>query len=158
MLCGHVMNAGISLEKRSMNIYFHVFLCILIFYALFYMASSVSAGFMRIEHFDWMLPFRHAIAPSLSSSQYLVHVISAEITFFLSGLLFVPVVGSMVWDYSATVTFVHVLICCAVTQEFPLMWQWWLQIGCGLFLMIMCGQTLAYFSCRTVNQRYMSTI
>ncbi|KAG9493040.1 hypothetical protein GDO78_001131 [Eleutherodactylus coqui] len=86
-----------------------------------------------------------------------VHAISAGITFFLSGLLFVPVVGSMVWDYSATVTFVHVIACCAVTQEFPLMWQWWLQIGCGLFVMITCGQTLAYFTCRSSNQRHRLT-
>ncbi|XP_056413229.1 transmembrane protein 244-like isoform X3 [Hyla sarda] len=141
-----------------MNIHFHVFLCVLTFYTLFYMACSVCAGFMRIEDFDWMLPFRHTITPSLSSSQYLVHVISAGITFFLSGLLFVPVVGSMVWDYSATVIFVHVIVCCAVTQEFPLMWQWWVQIGCGLFLMILSGQTLAYFTCRNSSQRHISTI
>ncbi|XP_056413227.1 transmembrane protein 244-like isoform X2 [Hyla sarda] len=158
MPLGHVMNAGISLEKRNMNIHFHVFLCVLTFYTLFYMACSVCAGFMRIEDFDWMLPFRHTITPSLSSSQYLVHVISAGITFFLSGLLFVPVVGSMVWDYSATVIFVHVIVCCAVTQEFPLMWQWWVQIGCGLFLMILSGQTLAYFTCRNSSQRHISTI
>ncbi|XP_073418384.1 putative transmembrane protein 244 [Dendrobates tinctorius] len=93
------------------------------------MTCSVCSGFMRIEAFDWMLPFRHTITPSLRCSQYLVHVISAGITFFLSGLFFVPVVGSMMWDYSATVIFVHVIICCAVTQEFPLIWQWWLQIG-----------------------------
>ncbi|KAG8588506.1 hypothetical protein GDO81_006003 [Engystomops pustulosus] len=158
MHCGNAMNAGISLEKRNTKIHFHVFLCILIFYALFYMTCTVCAGILRIEDFDWMLPFRHTITPSLSSSQYLVHVISAEITFLLSGLLFVPVVGSMVWDYSATVTFVHVFVCYGVTQEFPLMWQWWLHIGSGLFLMITCGQTLAYLTCGSANQRHLSTI
>ncbi|XP_040278183.1 transmembrane protein 244-like [Bufo bufo] len=122
------------------------------------MASTLCAGFMRIEDFDWMLPFRHKITPSLSSSQYLLHVISAGITFSLSGLLFVPLVGAMVWDYSATVTVLHVIICCTVTQEFPLMWQWWLQIGSGLFLMIISGQTVAYFTCRSSNQRHISTI
>ncbi|KAG8588507.1 hypothetical protein GDO81_006003 [Engystomops pustulosus] len=143
MHCGNAMNAGISLEKRNTKIHFHVFLCILIFYALFYMTCTVCAGILRIEDFDWMLPFRHTITPSLSSSQYLVHVISAEITFLLSGLLFVPVVGSMVWDYSATVTFVHVFVCYG---------------GSGLFLMITCGQTLAYLTCGSANQRHLSTI
>ncbi|XP_075051617.1 putative transmembrane protein 244 [Mixophyes fleayi] len=141
-----------------MNIHIHVLLCLLIFYTLFYMASSVCAGFLRIEDFDWMIPFRHKIIPSLSNSEYLVQVISAGITFFLSGLLFVPVVGSMVWDFSATVTLLHFLVCCAVTQEVPDTWQWWLQIGCGLLLMILSGQTLAYFTCRSSFQRHTTTI
>ncbi|KAM5180696.1 putative transmembrane protein 244 [Mantella aurantiaca] len=117
------------------------------------MASTVCAGFLRIETFDWTIPFRHTILPSLYSSEYLVQVISAGVTFFLSGLLFVPAVGSMVWDYSATVSFLHVIICCMVTQEFPVMWQWWLQIGSGLLLMVASGQTLAHFTCKKSYQR-----
>ncbi|XP_063813274.1 putative transmembrane protein 244 [Pseudophryne corroboree] len=99
-----------------------------------------------------MIPFRHAMIPSLNSSEYLVQLISAGITFFLSGLLFVPVVGSIVWDYSVTVTLVHVITCCAVTQQVPVIWQWWLQIGCGLLLMILSGQTLAYVTFRSSFQ------
>ncbi|XP_040193209.1 transmembrane protein 244-like isoform X1 [Rana temporaria] len=122
------------------------------------MASTVCAGFLRIENFDWEIPFRHTILPSINSSEYLVQVISAEVTFFFSGLLFVPVVGSMVWDYSTTVSFLHIIICCIVTQEFPGMWQWWSQIGCGLALMIASGQTLAYFTYRKSYQRQRTTL
>ncbi|XP_053310600.1 uncharacterized protein LOC128472699 isoform X2 [Spea bombifrons] len=31
-----------------------------------------------------------------------------------------------------------------VTGVLPWMWQWWLEIGCGLILMVGFGQTLAY--------------
>ncbi|XP_068121558.1 putative transmembrane protein 244 [Hyperolius riggenbachi] len=148
------MNARISPERSTMNIYFCILLCLLIFYTVFYMASTVCAGFLRIEDFDWMIPFRHTLLPSSNSSGYHVQVISLGVTFFLSGLLFVPIVGSMVWDYSITVTFLHFIICCIVTQEFPVTWQWWLQTGCGLLLMIASGQILAYFTCRNSHQRH----
>ncbi|XP_040193211.1 uncharacterized protein LOC120926942 isoform X2 [Rana temporaria] len=80
------------------------------------MASTVCAGFLRIENFDWEIPFRHTILPSINSSEYLV------------------------------------------TQEFPGMWQWWSQIGCGLALMIASGQTLAYFTYRKSYQRQRTTL
>ncbi|XP_072281377.1 putative transmembrane protein 244 [Pyxicephalus adspersus] len=152
------MDVRIRTKRSSMNIYFYILLCLLIFYTVFYIASTVCAGFLRIENYDWSMPFRHTILPSLNSSEYLVQVIPAEVTFLLSGLLFVPVVGSMVWDYSTTVSFLHVIICYIVTQEFPVMWQWWLQIGCGLLLMITSGQTLAYFACRNTYQRHRTTL
>ncbi|KAE8624258.1 hypothetical protein XENTR_v10005890 [Xenopus tropicalis] len=110
------------------------------------MVCSVCTGAMRIETFDWKIPFDHKRQPSLSNVYYLVSVLSLEITFILSGLLFVPLVGSLVWDYAITVTTLHVCICCIVTTEFPLIWQWWVEIGCGMLLMLGCGQTLAHLT------------
>ncbi|KAM9320142.1 putative transmembrane protein 244 [Gastrophryne carolinensis] len=75
------------------------------------MAATVCAGFLRVEDFDWAIPFRHTILPSFNSSEYLIQAISMGITFPFSGLFFVPLVNSLVWDYSATVTFLHVIVC-----------------------------------------------
>uniref|UniRef100_A0A6I8RNK5 Uncharacterized protein n=1 Tax=Xenopus tropicalis TaxID=8364 RepID=A0A6I8RNK5_XENTR len=90
------------------------------------MVCSVCTGAMRIETFDWKIPFDHKRQPSLSNVYYLV--------------------GSLVWDYAITVTTLHVCICCIVTTEFPLIWQWWVEIGCGMLLMLGCGQTLAHLT------------
>ncbi|KAM4795784.1 putative transmembrane protein 244 [Rhinophrynus dorsalis] len=121
-------------------------LCVLIFYTVFYMICSVCAGAMRIEDFDWKIPFDHKRQPSISSTEYLVNLVSLGITCILSGVLFVPIVRSWVWDYALTVTMLHVCMCCIVTSEFPVLWQWWLEVGCGLLLMVGSGQILAHFT------------
>lgn len=83
-----------------------------------------------------------------------VNLVSLELTYFCSGLLFAAVVQRRVWDYALTVTLVHVAITSlgeqkpgpalrrsaecpggrlcfslAVMLEFPLVWQWWLALG-----------------------------
>ncbi|XP_075431184.1 putative transmembrane protein 244 [Ascaphus truei] len=110
------------------------------------MTASVCTGALRVEVFDWKIPFDHTIVPSFESTEYLVALLSLEISFLISGLLFVPVVRIRVWDYAATVTFVHMCMCCIVTGKFPLMWQWWVEIGSGFLLMLSFGMTLAYFA------------
>lgn len=88
-----------------------------------------------------------------------VNLLSLELTYFCSGLLFAAVVRRRVWDYAVTVTLVHVMITSlgeqksnntsthvrtqmtehvaklnicfpvAVMLEFPMVWQWWLALG-----------------------------
>lgn len=41
---------------------------------------------------------------------FLVNLLSLELTYFCSGLLFAAVVRRRVWDYALTVTLVHVMI------------------------------------------------
>ncbi|XP_063310446.1 putative transmembrane protein 244 [Pelobates fuscus] len=127
-------------------------LCLIIFYIVFYMTCSVCTGAMRIEHFNWRIPFEHEALPEFNNTDFLVHLISLEITCFLSGLLFVPIGGSWVWDYAFTVHVLHICICCIVTGVFPMMWQWWLEIGCGLILIVGSGHTLAHFTIRSSSK------
>ncbi|XP_053310599.1 transmembrane protein 244-like isoform X1 [Spea bombifrons] len=108
------------------------------------MTCSVCTGAMGIDHFNWRIPFDHTAPQEFSNTDFLVHLISLEITCLICGLLFVPIGRSWVWDYSITVIGVHVCLCCIVTGVLPWMWQWWLEIGCGLILMVGFGQTLAY--------------
>ncbi|KAM8977401.1 putative transmembrane protein 244 [Pelodytes ibericus] len=133
-----------SLEKALVCA--QLFVCLIIFYIVFYGTCSVCTGAMRIEHFNWKIPFDHQTVPDFNNTDFLVHLISLGTTCFLSGLLFVPIGRSWVWDYALTVIILHICICCIVTGAFPLIWQWWLEIGCGLILIVGCGQTVAYFT------------
>ncbi|MEQ2246667.1 hypothetical protein ILYODFUR_001741 [Ilyodon furcidens] len=80
-----------------------------------------------------------------------VNLLSLELTYFCSGILFAAVVRRRVWDYALTVTLLHVIITSLVMLEFPTVWQWWLALGSGLFLMICNGQLIAYFTCQRLN-------
>ncbi|XP_061920154.1 putative transmembrane protein 244 isoform X1 [Entelurus aequoreus] len=131
----------------SKTVVSNLLLCLLIFYSLFYMIGSVCFGVFRLDHFDGLIPFDFRTTLEDSTSKYLVNLLSLELTYFSSGLLFAAVVKRRVWDYAATVTILHVFITSLVMLEFPLAWQWWLALGSGLFLMICNGQLIAYFTC-----------
>uniref|UniRef100_A0A8C8RAS6 Transmembrane protein 244 n=1 Tax=Pelusios castaneus TaxID=367368 RepID=A0A8C8RAS6_9SAUR len=75
----------------------------------------------------------------------LVNLLSMELTYFTNGLLFAAVLKRWFWDYAITVTLIHVALTSAVMQQFPLVWQWWLALGSGLFIMICSGQFVTYF-------------
>lgn len=139
----------------SKTVFFNLLLCLLIFYCLFYMIGSVCFGAFRLNKFDGLIPFDFKSEPNESNSNYLVNLVSLELTYFCSGILFAAVVKRRVWDYALTVTLLHVLITSLVMMEFPLVWQWWLALGCGLFLMICNGQLIAYFTCQN-DQTYAS--
>ncbi|XP_006005440.1 transmembrane protein 244 isoform X2 [Latimeria chalumnae] len=111
------------------------------------MIGSVCFGAFGLDNFDGLIPFDFKTEPSQSNSRYLVNLLSMELTYFTSGLLFAAVVKRWVWDYAITVTLIHIALTFAVMTEFPLVWQWWLAIGSGLFLMICNGQLVAYFAC-----------
>ncbi|XP_006631340.1 putative transmembrane protein 244 isoform X1 [Lepisosteus oculatus] len=128
-------------------------LCLVIFYTVYYMIGSVCFGIFKLDHFDGLIPFDFKTEPSESSSKYLVNLLSMELTYFSSGLLFAAVVKRWVWDYAFTVTLIHIALTSVVMLEFPLVWQWWLALGSGLFLMICNGQLIAYFACQN-DHRY----
>ncbi|CAJ1062207.1 transmembrane protein 244 [Xyrichtys novacula] len=139
----------------SKTVLFNLLLCLLIFYSLFYMIGSVCFGAFRLDSFDGLIPFDFKTEPAESNSKYLVNLLSLELTYFCSGLLFAAVVRRRVWDYALTVTLLHVMITSLVMLEFPMVWQWWLALGSGLFLMICNGQLIAYFTCQS-DQSYAS--
>eukprot|EP00066_Takifugu_rubripes_P014811 XP_011604077.1 PREDICTED: transmembrane protein 244-like [Takifugu rubripes] len=122
---------GKAVDSRT--VFFNLLLCLLIFYSLFYMIGSVCFGAFRLDHFDGLIPFDF----------------KTELTYFCSGLLFAAVVQRRVWDYALTVTLVHVAVTSLVMLEFPMVWQWWLALASGLFLMICNGQLIAYFTCQS---------
>uniref|UniRef100_A0A8L0DNW7 Transmembrane protein 244 n=1 Tax=Oncorhynchus mykiss TaxID=8022 RepID=A0A8L0DNW7_ONCMY len=117
--------------------------------------SGVKWPTRGLDHFDGLIPFDFKTEPTNleSNSKYLVNLLSMELTYFCSGLLFAAVVRRWVWDYALTVTLLHVLLTSMVMLEFPLVWQWWLALGSGLFLMICNGQLIAYFTCQS-DQSY----
>ncbi|XP_024124055.1 transmembrane protein 244 isoform X1 [Oryzias melastigma] len=132
----------------SKTVLFNLLLCLLIFYSLFYMIGSVCFGAFRLNHFDGLIPFDFKTEPADSNSKYLVNLLSLELTYFCSGLFFAAVVKKQVWDYALTVTLLHIIITSLVMLEVPMVWQWWLALGSGLFLMICNGQLISYFMCQ----------
>uniref|UniRef100_A0A3P8P3T5 Transmembrane protein 244 n=1 Tax=Astatotilapia calliptera TaxID=8154 RepID=A0A3P8P3T5_ASTCA len=127
-----------------------------LFYSFYFKIFTYRLRFnVLLDHFDGLIPFDFKTEPTESNSKYLVNLLSLELTYFCSGLLFAAVVRRRVWDYALTVTLVHVMITSLVMLEFPTVWQWWLALGSGLFLMICNGQLIAYFTCQS-EQSYAS--
>ncbi|XP_048357077.1 transmembrane protein 244-like [Sphaerodactylus townsendi] len=92
------------------TIVLHILLCVLTFYTVYYMIGSVCCGVFRLNSFSTHLPFEFKTEPSYSNPNYLVNVISMECTFFSSGFFFAVMLKRWVWDYSLTVTSIHLLL------------------------------------------------
>ncbi|XP_058880013.1 transmembrane protein 244 isoform X1 [Acipenser ruthenus] len=161
------------------TVFLNLLMCVVIFYAVYFIAVSLCIGGFRIEDIDSLLaPFDFKTSPSWTNSKYVgkfhwehkyegpipemgsysyghilllhsnpsstVNLISAEVTFFISGLMFALIVEEWVWDYAITVTLIHVGLTTVVMSEFPSADHWWISIGSGLSVMVFGGQLLAY--------------
>uniref|UniRef100_A0A8C4RMX4 Transmembrane protein 244 n=1 Tax=Erpetoichthys calabaricus TaxID=27687 RepID=A0A8C4RMX4_ERPCA len=73
-----------------------------------------------------------------------LNLISLEVSYAVSGLLFVWIVEEWVWDYAITITLFHIGLTTAVMSDFPAAVHWWIALGSGLSVMIIGGQLLAY--------------
>uniref|UniRef100_K7FQH0 Transmembrane protein 244 n=1 Tax=Pelodiscus sinensis TaxID=13735 RepID=K7FQH0_PELSI len=102
---------------------------VVVFYAVYYIVLSICFTAFRLEMLDGLAPFDFKTNPSWINPNYLVLLISLEITYFVCGLLFVLIVEEWVWDYAITVTAIHIIITSAVMSEFPLMPHWWTALG-----------------------------
>ncbi|XP_072404157.1 putative transmembrane protein 244 isoform X2 [Chiloscyllium punctatum] len=123
---------------------------------IFTWPSKAKPQALRLNSFDGLIPFDFKTQAAKSNSKYLVNLLSMELTYFTSGILFAIIVKKWVWDYSITVTLIHVILSSAVMTEFPLAWQWWLALGGGLLMMICNGQLVAHCVCQN-NPAYSSS-
>ncbi|XP_017388778.1 transmembrane protein 244 isoform X2 [Cebus imitator] len=119
-------------------------LCVILFYTVYYVSLSVGCVMFQVHELDFLAPFDFKTNPSWRNIYYKVLLVSTEVTYFVCGLLFVPVVEEWVWDYAISVTILHVAITSTVMLEFPLTSHWWAALGSGLISMICGGQILAY--------------
>ncbi|KAM9116748.1 putative transmembrane protein 244 [Pangshura tecta] len=129
------------------TILIHLLWCLVTFYAVYYMIGSICSGAFRLDTFDGLIPFEFNTEPSHSNPKYLVNLLSMELTYFTSGLLFAALLKRWVWDYAITVTLIHVALTSVVMEQFPLVWHWWLALGSGLIIMIFSGQLVTHFAC-----------
>ncbi|XP_054850556.1 transmembrane protein 244 [Eublepharis macularius] len=123
----------------------NLLICVIIFYSVYYVVLCICFTAFRLQMLDGLAPFDFKTNPSWLNPNYLVLLVSLEITYFMSALLFVLVVEEWVWDYAITVTVIHIAITTAVKSEFPMMLHWWVALGSGLISMICVGQSLAYY-------------
>ncbi|XP_075764922.1 putative transmembrane protein 244 isoform X1 [Pelodiscus sinensis] len=129
------------------TILIHLLLCLVTFYTVYYMIGSICSGAFRLDTFDGLIPFEFNTEPSHSNPKYLVNLLSMELTYFASSLLFAILLKRWLWDYAITVTLVHVALTSVVMKQFPLVWHWWLALGSGLFIMICNGHLVTHFAC-----------
>uniref|UniRef100_A0A3P8YVW2 Transmembrane protein 244 n=2 Tax=Esox lucius TaxID=8010 RepID=A0A3P8YVW2_ESOLU len=123
----------------------NLLMCMVSFYAIYYIVVSVCIGVLRVHEVDSLLaPFDYRTQPSWQSPKYLVTVISMEVTYVLGGLIFAWIVEEWVWDYAITVTLIHIGLTVAVMSDFPSTEHYWIALGSGLVMMIFGGQLLAY--------------
>ncbi|XP_019403202.1 PREDICTED: transmembrane protein 244-like [Crocodylus porosus] len=74
------------------------------------MIGSICHGAFRLDTFDGLIPFEFKTEPSYSNPKYLVSLLSMELTYFTSSLLFAALLKRWVWDYAITVTLIHVIL------------------------------------------------
>ncbi|XP_069929712.1 putative transmembrane protein 244 isoform X1 [Oryctolagus cuniculus] len=137
----------------------NLLICVILFYTVYYVSLSLCCLTLKVCELDVLAPFDFKTTPSWLNTHYKVLLVSTEVTYFVCGLLFVPVVEEWLWDYAISVTILHVAITSAVMLEFPLTSHWWAALGSclqasweaatdeegsGLISMICGGQTLAY--------------
>ncbi|XP_069751361.1 putative transmembrane protein 244 isoform X5 [Narcine bancroftii] len=101
----------------EMTVLLNLLKCLVIFYTLYYMIASICFGTFKLDLFDGLIPFDFKTQASKSSSKYLVNLLSMELTYFISGLLFAAIVKKWVWDYSITVALSHVMLSSAGTAQ-----------------------------------------
>ncbi|XP_051780175.1 transmembrane protein 244 [Erpetoichthys calabaricus] len=119
--------------------------CVLTFYTVYYVTVSLCIWAFRLEEKECLLtPFDFKTIPSWTNPEYLVNLISLEVSYAVSGLLFVWIVEEWVWDYAITITLFHIGLTTAVMSDFPAAVHWWIALGSGLSVMIIGGQLLAY--------------
>ncbi|XP_017388779.1 transmembrane protein 244 isoform X4 [Cebus imitator] len=104
-------------------------LCVILFYTVYYVSLSVGCVMFQVHELDFLAPFDFKTNPSWRNIYYKVLLVSTEVTYFVCGLLFVPVVEEWVWDYAISVTILHVAITSTVMLEFPLTSHWWAALG-----------------------------
>uniref|UniRef100_UPI00358EA061 putative transmembrane protein 244 isoform X1 n=1 Tax=Myxine glutinosa TaxID=7769 RepID=UPI00358EA061 len=121
---------------------FNLSMCLIIFYAVYYMASSICFGIFRLSHFDGLMPFNFKVKPAWSG-EFLACLVSTDVTCFICGILFTSFVKHWIWDYATSTIIIHIIVTSAVMRAFPLVWQWWTVLGSGLALMVVTGQLLA---------------
>ncbi|KAL4675529.1 hypothetical protein H8959_009674, partial [Pygathrix nigripes] len=95
-------------------------LCVILFYTVYYVSLSMGCVLFEVHELDVLAPFDFKTNPSWLNINYKVLLVSTEVTYFVCGLLFVPVVEEWVWDYAISVTILHVVITSTVMLEFPL--------------------------------------
>ncbi|KAM6463223.1 putative transmembrane protein 244 isoform 1-T1 [Liasis olivaceus] len=88
--------------------------CVLIFYSVYYGVLCFCFTAFRLQMLDGFAPFDFKTKPSWINPHYIVLIVSMELAYFISGLLFALVVEEWVWDYAITVTVIHVTVTSAV--------------------------------------------
>ncbi|XP_032233576.1 transmembrane protein 244 isoform X2 [Nematostella vectensis] len=104
---------------------FNLWIALGIFYLVFYMFASVLSGAFKLKTFDGMIPFNFEKCCA-GDNENLVNMLSLTLTFMMCTGVYLIFIKQRIWDYALTVSLIHLGISCAVMQDFPVNWQWWI--------------------------------
>jgi len=127
-----------------------LFFCLLAFYVLYYTVSLVlCASFGIFSSETWKLPFTFEAFESFSFSRKVCAVawISLASTYALSvGIVYYIVrCTRKAWDYSISVSILHLGLSCLVSLGFPTQWVWWVTMVAGTLVMGGLGELSCYY-------------
>ncbi|KAF5920034.1 hypothetical protein HPG69_014400, partial [Diceros bicornis minor] len=88
----------------------NLLMCVILFYAVYYAVLGMGCMTLKVSELDVLAPFDFKTNPSWLNTNYKVLLVSTEVTYFVCGLLFVLVVEEWVWDYTISVTILHVAV------------------------------------------------
>ncbi|XP_013413246.1 transmembrane protein 244 [Lingula anatina] len=134
----------------SLEILFNVIRCILVFYGVYYMVSTICFGAFKLPAFDPKSPFDFQTWIQLEkccafyTKREMANFISMEATFFISTFGYAIFIHSRMWDYALTTLVLHFELSCLVMLNFPLNWSWWVCIVSGALLMTCFGEMICY--------------
>ncbi|KAK3744967.1 hypothetical protein QZH41_008493 [Actinostola sp. cb2023] len=118
---------------------FNLVVALVIFYFVFYMFASVLVGAFRIQTFDGKIPFDFKSC-CVETHQNIVNLLALVLTYMVSTGIFLIFIRQRIWDYAITISIIHLGVSCAVMQDFPSNWHWWLAYGLSVLFMIVLGQ------------------
>ncbi|XP_020902202.1 transmembrane protein 244 [Exaiptasia diaphana] len=135
---------------------FNLWVALVIFYFVFYMFSSVLVGAFKIQTFDGKIPFDFKNC-CVDNDQDIVNLLALVLTYVVSTGIFLIFIRQRIWDYAITISLIHLGISCAVMQDFPTNWHWWLAYGLSVLFMIVIGQIALCCCCKEKTDRVAST-
>ncbi|XP_039256911.2 putative transmembrane protein 244 [Styela clava] len=147
-----------ELKRSNILILQNIGVCLFTFYCIYFAMSALMHGVFHVEStFDGRQPFNFVAMSNLDFSTGSVESVACflamELTYFCTTLLISFYLLSRVWDYAITITFVHLILSCAVMMALPTTWQWWCSIGIGTLWMITMGECISFFLRRKKARR-----
>ncbi|MEW5304450.1 MAG: hypothetical protein WDW38_010394 [Sanguina aurantia] len=121
-----------------------------LFYMLYYLVSIILIGALKV---GWQelgrYPFRISSGEFSPTHSYpaLGAWLAMVITYTLSiGLSFCVVKATRKsWDYIATASLLHLILCIAINQAFPVNWVWWVTLLVSIGVLSLASELVTYY-------------
>eukprot|EP00281_Chroomonas_sp_CCMP1168_P017682 CAMPEP_0206214874 /NCGR_PEP_ID=MMETSP0047_2-20121206/1897_1 /ASSEMBLY_ACC=CAM_ASM_000192 /TAXON_ID=195065 /ORGANISM="Chroomonas mesostigmatica_cf, Strain CCMP1168" /LENGTH=163 /DNA_ID=CAMNT_0053637137 /DNA_START=21 /DNA_END=509 /DNA_ORIENTATION=+ len=131
-------------------------LLLVIFYATSYIVAMVCAAALNLwdhqpagdrEFNAGLIPFWHyeiGVGEGDAALAVWLSQVFPQLT-LLAAIFFLVRSTKHAWDYSVTVSLLHFVVTCIVTQDAPVTWQWWVTLVVATLVVSVASELLCYF-------------